>query len=191
MKYCIDSDVIAKNGLTVNEFLIMLVKANHIKLHEIDSLVEKCLLTKTGNLTRTGCDLFDKIVVESDKTLPPEDELTITAEAMRDIYPSGRKPGTSYYWTDGTKLIVRRLQAFFKKYGVFTREQLLGATEAYVRRFENDPEKRLMRLLKYFIYKESRDADGMTTYDSELLNIIEHNGEVDEAPGAFDFSRTL
>lgn len=190
MKYCIDSEVIKSFGISINDFFILMFKANKIKLHDTKNLIENGYLTEDGKITQEGCDLFDDIIIKSDKGLPKEDEMEMIAEAMRDIYPTGKKPGTSYYWTDSTKLVTRRLQAFFKKYGKFTAEQILEATETYVKQFENDPEKRLMRLLKYFIFKESRDSDGMTVYDSELLNIIEHKGEIDET-GSFDFSRTL
>lgn len=191
MVYNINSDVIRQNNLTVNEFLILLVKANGIRINEIDSLVEKCLLFKDGSLTKEGIELFDKVIFESSNDLPKQDEVELIAEAMKDIYPTGKKPGTSYYWTDSVKLISRRLLAFFKKYGQYSKDDILEATRAYVKKFEYDPDRRLMRLLKYFIYKEGRDSDGTTTYDSELLNIMEHKGEQDNEPRSFDFSRTI
>ena len=67
---------------------------------------------------------------------------------------------------------------FFKKYGAdYTDEQIIQATKSYVESFNGD--YRFMRVLKYFIFKEEKGADGMVESTSDLINRIDNAGQED------------
>lgn len=96
-------------------------------------------------------------------------ELTSLAEALKEIYPKGKKPGTNYYWAEGPALIVKRLQQFFAKYGHFPKDSVIEATKLYLKGYERD--NTYMQLLKYFIFKDKIVA-GEVQYQSELYNYL-------------------
>ena len=73
---------------------------------------------------------------------------------------------------------MRRLNTFFLKYGdSYTDEQILNAARQYVEGFNGN--YRYMRLLKYFIFKESLNANNEVEGGSELLTYIENEGQED------------
>ena len=44
---------------------------------------------------------------------------------MQEIYPSGKKPGTNYYWRSNVGDVKKKLDSFFKNYGdKYTDEQI-------------------------------------------------------------------
>ena len=57
-------------------------------------------------------------------------------------------------------------------------EDIVKATQAYVSSFNGA--YGYMKLLKYFIFKEKKDADGECNSESELLNYLEKKDEVSQ-----------
>lgn len=96
---------------------------------------------------------------------------------LKEIYPRGCKEvsGKRYYWTDSVKLIERRLKTFFSLYGEFSDEEIEEATERYVKSFEGNYD--MMKLLKYFIFREKSFGGGVSEPSSDLLNFIENKDE--------------
>ena len=97
---------------------------------------------------------------------------------VRKVFPQGRKPGTSRYWTEGVSLIDRRLKAFEKKYGKFPDSEILDAAKRYVASFQGNYQ--YMAVLRYFIFKEVVGKAGDLESKSDLLTYLENSGEVDE-----------
>lgn len=95
------------------------------------------------------------------------------AEKLRELYPNGKKEGTIYYWRDSAKVIASRLINFFKKYGDYSDEEVIQATQKYINSFNGN--YTLMQLLKYFISK--KDKQGEDT--SMLASYLENLGEED------------
>lgn len=131
---------------------------------------------KDGNMVFTpselGVDIVLKIGEESEgHTQTSLDKLS---ERLKKIYPSGKKEGTTQVWTDGKKLITKRLNLFFKKYGEFPPEDIIDATQRYVNDMNGS---RYMRTLKYFIFKETTNAAGEVESSSELLTYLENKDE--------------
>lgn len=185
---CVDESVILKNGITIGELLFMYSLYYRVNFEEArDSLIKKGLITATYDenynatglrVTYKGVTLINNIIIDSGPN-NGEDRLTFLATKLKEIFPKGKKPGTSHYWSEGIPLIERRLKTFFKKYGDgFTDDQILSAAKEYVEGFNGD--YRFMRVLKYFIFKIMRDGDGDTEVESQLLNYIENAGEVQE-----------
>ena len=100
------------------------------------------------------------------------------AETMATIFPTGKKPGTSKYWKGNSAIVIKKLTSFFKKYGLYSPDVVIKATEAYVKSFGD--ETALMRILPYFIEKDG---------ESDLLTFIENLDQVtEESP---DFTEKL
>lgn len=185
MKLTIDSEVCEKNGLTLNEFLVLYLTSNKVNINkEIESLVSKGVASRDlfseGNLIfgSKDKDLVTKIIVDSDKTVQDNAlRLEELAKTLQELYPQGKKSGTQYYWRDSTNVIVKRLKSLIKKYGnCFTNEQAIEATKKYVASFNGN--YKFMQLLKYFIFKNDI-KNGEVEEQSQLLSYIENMSQED------------
>lgn len=116
-------------------------------------------------LTQKGVNIVEEVFLKSEFTDKQENlSLEELAEKLRELYPKGKKPGTAYMWRDSTAYIVKRLQAFEKKYGKFEHEDIIKATQKYVNSFNGN--YGYMQLLKYFIFKD--DTSQLLSYISNL-----------------------
>lgn len=174
----------SKNQVSLGEMLMLLVYYNKIELKKAqDLLIEKGYITaerddlfqqKGWRVTRKGSELIDSVVIDSEDSEKSDNEILALAEKLKEVYPAGRKDGTSNYWAEGKALIAKRLKAFFKKYGTdYTNEQIITATRKYVESFNGNYQ--FMRTLKYFIFKD-KDVAGEREYSSDLLNFLENAG---------------
>lgn len=189
----LDQDSIKEKGLTLSEAVLLLFfNYEQASAQVINNLMDKGLLKRTSvqeivktgvkyRLTADGEAILTSCLVNSKSPISVEVEaerLSNLAKRLKEIYPKGRKEGTNSYWTEGNALIIKRLKLFFKKYGTdYTDEQIIQATQSYVESFNGD--YRFMRILKYFIFKEERGADGMVESTSDLINRIENAGQED------------
>lgn len=189
----LDHDSIKVKGLSLPEAVLLLFfNYEQASAQVINDLMDKGLLkrtsiqevTKTGikyRLTSDGEAVLTSCLVNSEKPKSVEVEaerLSNLAKRLKEIYPRGRKDGTNSYWTEGNALIVKRLKLFFKKYGTdYTDEQIVQATKSYVKSFNGN--YRFMRILKYFIFKEEKGADGMVESTSDLVSRIDNAGQED------------
>lgn len=187
MLYNIDPVVSKLEGLTLGEIFLLLsvyfekdldkslrvLKEKYILSDCVDPIAKKFL---GYNISTAGINLMTSILIKSDKSLPDNSSLEDLAKALKEIFPKGKKDGTSYYWAEGVPLIVRRLKLFMKKYGnTYTHEQILKASRKYVESFNGN--YKFMRLLKYFIFKEELNAANEVEGTSELLTYIENEGQ--------------
>lgn len=186
MTICLSKEGCQKNNISLAEALLMLAIHNNADLDTAqEELIKKGCITADRDdlfqqigwrLTNKGTGVIDSVIADSDKEQEPDDRLIQLATRLKEIFPKGRKDGTSYYWADGVALIVRRLKLFFKKYGnTYTDGQIIQATSKYVESFNGD--YTYMRLLKYFILKEKVGAAGEVEGDSELVSYIENAGQ--------------
>ena len=185
MKLTIDSEVCEKNGLTLNEFLVLYLTSSKVDINkEIESLVNKGVASRDlfseGNLIfgSKDKDLVTKIIVDSDKNVQDNSlRLNELAKALQELYPQGKKEGTQYYWRDSSSVIEKKLKALVKKYGnCFTNEQAIAATKKYVDSFNGN--YHFMQLLKYFISKNVIKG-GEVEEQSQLLSYIENMNQAD------------
>lgn len=186
MKLTIDQTILDKNNLTLEEFLVLFLSAREVDIGIISqSLVAKGLADKdlfsSGKLVISDKvkDLVSTISIESDKNVIDKDsEFTELATELREIYPAGRKDGTTYMWRGTTAEVAKKLKTLVVKYGyTINREDVLKATKEYVNSFNGN--YRYMQLLKYFILKSVRDADGNVDIKSELMSLIENSDQID------------
>ena len=111
------------------------------------------------------------------------------ADAMREVYPSGRKAGTNYMWRDSTAVIAQRLKALVKKYKVsFTKEEAVDATRRYIAGFNGN--YTYMQILKYFISKQKPVEGAPAEQNSQFLSYLE-NKEGDTVIASPDWTVNL
>lgn len=186
MRITVDPMILEKNNITLEEFLLLYLHFKDTDLEKCtQSLIDKGFVGK--NLFEENKvvfsdntkDLISTIIIESDKNvIDKDDEFFELAKEMRELYPQGRKEGTTYMWRSTTAEIVKKLKTLVVKYKCsFTKEQVLKATKEYVNSFNGNYKR--MRLLKYFILKSERDADDNINVISELMSIIENEGQTD------------
>ena len=186
MKLTIDQTILDKNNLTLEEFLVLFLSAREVDIGVISqSLVAKGLADKdlfsSGKLVISDKvkDLVSTIPIESDKNVIDKDsEFTELATELREVYPAGRKDGTTYMWRGTTAEVAKKLKTLVVKYGyTINKEDVLKATKEYVNSFNGN--YRYMQLLKYFILKSVKDADGNVDIKSELMSLIENSDQID------------
>lgn len=186
MRLTIDQTVLEKHDLTVSEFMVLYLNVNSVNIKScMDSLVakglaDKNLFSEDGIVVSDKVkDLVSTIAIDSDKSVIDKDaEFIELANELRELYPAGRKEGTTYMWRGTTAEIAKKLKTLVVKYKYsFTREQVLKATKEYISSFNGNYKK--MRLLKYFILKSERDADDNVNVISELMTLIENEGQTD------------
>lgn len=186
MRLTIDQTVLDKHDLTISEFMVLYLNVNSVDIKScMDSLVAKGLADK--NLFSEGSivvsdkvkELVSTIAIDSDKSVIDKDaEFIELANELRELYPAGRKEGTTYMWRGTTAEIAKKLKTLVVKYKYsFTREQVIKATKEYIGSFNGNYKK--MRLLKYFILKSERDADDNVNVISELMTLIENEGQTE------------
>ena len=186
MKLTIDQTILENNNLTLEEFLVLFLSAKEVDIGDISqSLVAKGFADKdlfsSGKLVISDKvkDLISTISIDSDKNVIDKDsEFTELATELREIYPAGRKDGTTYMWRGTTAEVAKKLKTLVVKYGfVINKESVIKATKEYVNSFNGN--YRYMQLLKYFILKSVKDADGNVDIKSELMSLIENSDQID------------
>ena len=186
MRLTIDQSILDKYELSISEFMVLYLSINSVNIKScMESLIAKGLADK--NLFSENSivvsdkikDLISTIAIDSDKNVIDKDaEFIELANELRELYPAGRKEGTTYMWRGTTAEIAKKLKTLVVKYKYsFTREQVLKATKDYISSFNGNYKK--MRLLKYFILKSERDADDNVNVISELMTLIENEGQTD------------
>ena len=181
-KVSINKDVLEKNNLSMDEFLVLLLTYNKVNIQEVkQSLVEKGLADFSVFddelvISSTTKDLITSITIDSDvKVLSKDKEFRELADKLKELFPKGKKAGTTYMWRDSTAVIARKLKTLVVKYDYqFTEEQAIKATKAYVESFNGD--YTYMQLLKYFILKSLPDGE----IKSDFMSYIENEGQEDE-----------
>lgn len=190
MRYTIDDKICKKYKLTLPELLIlMVIKSGHSLKKTIEKMKNKGLfkdeVTDCPNITEsTSLDIMetcDRILLESDKSVPSNDRLLNLAEELIKLFPSGKKEGTSQYWKSSKRDIALRLAKFFKLYGTYTDEQIIEATKNYVE--AHNGRYQYMRVLKYFIWKDTRKEGPDGTFyieeSSDLAAFLENAGQAE------------
>lgn len=173
-----------KHGLLLSEGMALLAISTTTD-DTYKSLVDKGLITKANgtmqslnrkySATEKGIVLADELIADSEKNIvDKEDSIKELADKLRSIYPEGKMEGTSYYYRCNKADIIRKLKSFFRRYGEYTSEQIIEATQRYINSFNGN--YTYLRLLKYFIWKDE-NKDGETLQVSQLADWIENKNE--------------
>lgn len=178
MNITINENILKKYSLTLNEFLVLYLCSQEVDIEDtiqdliLMGIVDKDLHNNASAVVSNNTkDLIASIIIDSDKAVVNKDkEFDQLAQKMRELYPEGRKEGTTYYWRDSVPVISRKLKTLVAKFGVkFTEEEALDATRRYIASFNGD--YRFMQLLKYFILKTDKTTGDIR---SEFLSLLEN-----------------
>lgn len=187
MKITIDEKIVEQKGLSIEEFLFLLfLKVSDKPYSEVFEQIVKDGKVYYNNeamqtlLMDNTDDLVQAILLDSEKTVPEIEREEALAIKMQEIFPLGKKEGTSQYYRGNKKEITLKIKKFFKLYGHYTDEQILQATQKYVDSFNGN--YTFMRVLKYFIIKDVRKQGEEVNYVeqvSELASYLENAGQED------------
>lgn len=185
MKITIDEDACKKVKLSLPEVLMITLVKTGVdietllkQMKEKQILVEEHTLLGTNLLvTQRWSDLSDKALLSADKSVPDNKRLESLAKSLMEVFPAGKKEGTSQYWKGNLRDNTLRLAKFFKLYGdKYTDEQLIEAAKNYVS--SHNGKYQYMRVLKYFIWKDTRkvnsEGEGYIEEVSDLAAFIEN-----------------
>lgn len=182
----INEEVLKKNDLTIEEYMVLYINCkgqyySHIK----DSLIrkgfgEQSLFNKEELiLSNEVISKVYELSVDSVTTSKGEDFYISLAKEMQNIYPNGKKAGTTYYWKGSLSEIVHKLKTLEVKHNFkLDKVKVLEATKNYVESFHGD--YKYMSLLKYFILKYDKVDMGGAELKSSLMSIIENGGQINE-----------
>lgn len=189
MKFIIDTEKIDASGVSAD--VLMYLMALYLRSPITFETFNKLSMTnyiyyddvKGGlpsgvKLLEEGAEIIEEVFLSSEleKTESDKDRYTRLAETLIEMFPEGRKAGTTHYWRGNVKDISRRLKKFFKIYGDRTDDEIIKATKRYVESFNGNYQ--YMRVLKYFIWKDQKkmNDEGEIYVDptSELANILEN-----------------
>lgn len=108
-----------------------------------------------------------------------EEELIELAKAIRVKFPAGKMSDGVTYWKQSPKDISNKLLKFFEEYDDgYTKEEILAATDAYIKKFEMNVNHSGMRCSKYFILKNLPNGEQTSELDNELCKLRDvENGE--------------
>ena len=185
MKITIDENACKKVKLSLPEVLMITLVKTGVNIEtllkqmkEKQILVEEHTLLGTNLLvTQRWSDLSDKALLSADKSVPDNKRLENLAKALMEVFPAGKKEGTSQYWKGNLRDNTLRLAKFFKLYGdKYTDEQMIEAAKNYVS--SHNGKYQYMRVLKYFIWKDTRkvnsEGEGYIEEVSDLAAFIEN-----------------
>ena len=188
MKLELDENVLERYNLTLGECLIIYLATKKINIKDcVESVIAKGLVLKDliedGNLIvpSESKDLLSSVIIDSNsKVINRDAEFIELAKKIQELYPKGKKSGTTYMWRGTVAEIAKKLKTLVVKYNFkFTEEQAISATKRYIESFNGDYTK--MRLLKYFILKNVKDADNNVELISDFMSLIENEGQEEES----------
>ena len=179
MKITIDDAILDKYKIHIAECLYWFLYAKGCNIKEIEKeLVDNGLAKFEGGefhaITEGKDDLLVSVLLQPSVTID-EKWFYDVAEALRKVFPEGKKPGTSYYWKDSTAIIAQKLKTLKSKYVFnFTKEQAVRAAEKYIESFNGD--YTYMQLLKYFILKKDLNTGELR---SDFMSYISNEDQAD------------
>lgn len=187
MIYTIDTDKCREKGVPLAELWATLFLKFTPSIQTVfEEMLQKQRIVKDISqeylITQPWNDLISEVILNSEPGMPNDSSFETLAEALSEIFPKGKKEGTTQYWRGNKRELSLRLKKFFKLYGnSYTSDQILEAARKYVEGFNGNYIH--MRILKYFIWKDSRVtlSDGTTQVVevSDLANYLENSNQED------------
>lgn len=174
----IDDSILSEYGLTLNEFLYLMLLDLDSSTEIIGTLEKKGWLIE-GHMTEQSRQRLSCILNRTKEEPSTDSRIDELVKQLMNIFPKGKKQGTAYYWRGNKKEIKDKLLKFFVYFGdTYTDEQIIDAADKYVKSFNGN--YTYMRLLKYFIWKNDKKVtpEGLTVEQvSELASYIENEGQ--------------
>jgi hypothetical protein len=179
MTITVADKILDKYNLSIEEFLILYICSKEYDIKElIDTIIAKGYADKnlynpnTAIVSNNVKEIISSVIIDSDKAvIDKEEDYLKVAKKMQEIFPKGKKEGTTYAWRDCTAVIAKKLKTLVVKFDFkFTEEEALNATRKYVESFNGN--YKFMQLLKYFILKNDTATGDIK---SEFMSLIEND----------------
>ena len=189
MKYIIDTEILEREGIELDEalYLLSVYKKKPINFNTVQKAKVENKILKFENprdpvkITPKGQSFIESVLAKS-KIHVSSDNLERyrdLADKMREVYPKGLKPGTNYQWRDSTAIIADRLMKLVAKYNIeFTDEEAIAATKRYIASFNGN--YRYMQILKYFISKQKPVEGAPAEQNSQFLSFLQNKESITE-----------
>ena len=189
MKYIIDTEILEREGIELDEalYILSVYKKKPINFNTVQKAKVENKILKFDNprdpvkITPKGQSFIESILAKS-KIHVSSDNLERyrdLADKMREVYPKGLKPGTNYQWRDSTAIIADRLMKLVAKYNIeFTDEEAVAATKRYIASFNGN--YRYMQILKYFISKQKPVEGAPAEQNSQFLSFLQNKESTTE-----------
>lgn len=178
MKLSIDTDVLQKYNLSLEQFLVMLLSYFNVDYHQTaedlakTGILNKHLFQKDSLIYSDNTrNLITQILTESSPKLQisPIKDFDALALKLRDLYPKGLKDGTTYTWQGTPEEIAQKLRVLVVEHNfIYTEAEALKAANEYVTSFGED--KTHMKLLKYFLLRTQNNE-----ICSDFMTLIENS----------------
>lgn len=189
MKYIIDTEILEREGIELDEalYLLSVYKKKPINFNTIQKVKVETKILKFENprdpamITPKGQSLIESILAKSKLHVSSDnlERYRALADKMREVYPKGLKPGTNYQWRDSTAIIADRLMKLVAKYNIeFTDEEAVDATKRYIASFNGN--YRYMQILKYFISKQKPVEGTSAEQNSQFLSFLQNEESITE-----------
>ena len=183
MKYIIDTEILEREGIELDEalYLLSVYKKKPIDFNTIQKAKVENKILKFENprdpvkIAPKGRSFIESILAKSKVHISSDnlERYRTLADKMREIYPKGLKPGTNYQWRDSTAIIADRLIKLVAKYDIeFTDEEAIEATKRYIASFNGN--YRYMQILKYFISKQKPVEGAPAEQNSQFLSFLQN-----------------
>ena len=184
MKLTINTEILKKYNLTLEEYLVLLTGYYGKDYSRgCDSLLDKGLISpnlfyQTAIvLSDNTKNLIAKIMMESDdRAVNSGIDFEGLAAKLQSVYPAGIKPGKTYSWRGTIEEIAQKLRTLVVKHDfTFTEEEAIAATKEYVSCFQSP--YTYMHTLKNFLLYTKKDEEGRYEMTSDFMTIVENNRE--------------
>lgn len=141
---------------------------DYIRVEEFDAK----MIPIKFSITRTGIDIIESLCLNSEFISTKEEDFEDIAEALREVFPQGRKPGTTLMWRGSSLEVIKKLKTLKKKTGIIlNKEVIVEAAKKYIESFNGNYS--YMQILPYFILKQV-PVNGVYEEKSQLLSFIEN-----------------
>lgn len=192
---------ITPNGL----FILHATYNNYMYAGYVNFKSEQYRLCLSGHLEESGKDTLSPVYKITDKGLHVIREAeNITAKMKRakktnvpfadwedkiiaynDLFPKGKKEGSAVTFKTNPKELFERFKWFFKEYPEYSWEDVMVATEKYIKVYEDASDFTYMQTSKYFIKKEDKSKTITSNLASMCYNI--QIGNDDDASTGFHY----
>jgi hypothetical protein len=187
-------DFLVKNKVSPNGLFVLHCTHNgYMYPNYVNFNHEQYRLEITGHLTKenTGISTVYKITEkglhllrEAEHTLTkmkrskkaiPLQEWEDNVAKYNEMFPKGKKEGSSISFRTNPRELMDRFMWFFKEYPEYTWEHVFQATEKYVNNFDEATGFTYMQTSKYFIKKDDKSKTTTSTLATMCYNIVEGN----------------
>lgn len=184
MQYCINPEECKNFNIGIDTFLYLfsLYLEKPINQSTVTEICKEGLVDIDGfdinqhfinpRLNLQGYELVEEVLANSKLVTSNDTDASFEnlAAQLIELYPKGKKPGTSYMWRDSKVIIAKKLKNVVSKFGVsFTNQEAVDATKRYIASFNGD--YTYMQLLKYFILKKDKFTG---EENSQFLSYLEN-----------------